>query len=276
MASAAQRLTEEELRIFSAKIRQHLAERPLDLDPVSHRERVAALLRQVGEASFYQLLGIVPTSTAQEIHEAYDRIARLVHPTNAPGLGLSGREGVLELLFERITLAYLTLSQPDRRKAYDRDLAPDVWAAAWAPAPGRRREEVLDIAQGYYERATALTAAEDFHFAVELLQQAVRIDSRPEYHALLGKLLAKNPRWLPAAAEHLRQAVSLGARDPELPAALEEILRRLETGETAEPEASGPPRTTRGRKRATPEVEVLDVYAEEFDVPLPERSKRWR
>ena len=260
METDVPRLSEEELRLFTAKIARRLSERPLDLDPASHRERVAGLLRQAGEASFYQLLGIVPTAATQEVHEAYDQIARLVHPVNAARLGLVGREAVLEMLFERITHAYLTLFQPDRRKAYDRELSPQAWSAAWAPAQGRRREEVREIAQSFYERAAALAEAEDFHFAIELLQQAVRADPRPEFYALLGKLQAKNPRWLRAAAESLRRAVELGARDPELPAALQEIQQRLESGEALQQEATAAAASpsARAAKKDVPDVEFLD------------------
>jgi len=260
METDVPRLSEEELRLFTAKIARRLSERPLDLDPASHRERVAGLLRQAGEASFYQLLGVVPTAATQEVHEAYDQIARLVHPVNAARLGLVGREAVLEMLFERITHAYLTLFQPDRRKAYDRELSPQAWSAAWAPAQGRRREEVRDIAQSFYERASALAEAEDFHFAIELLQQAVRADPRPEFYALLGKLQAKNPRWLRAAAESLRRAVELGARDPELPAALQEIQQRLESGEALQQEATAAAASpsARAAKKDVPDVEFLD------------------
>src|SRR3954452_12523807 len=101
MANDVHHPTEEELRAFSERIARRLAERPLhDLDAGFHQERVAALLRRAGEARFYPLLCMPPTATAQEIHEAYDQVARLVHPINAPRLGLEGREGVLEMLFE--------------------------------------------------------------------------------------------------------------------------------------------------------------------------------
>jgi curved DNA-binding protein CbpA len=254
MDSDVPRLSDEELQLFSAKVGRRLSERPLDLDPASHRERVAGLLRQAGEASFYQLLGIVPTAATQEVHEAYEQISRLVHPANALRLGLVGREGVLEMLFEQITHAYLTLFQPDRRKMYDRELSPNAWTAAWAPAPGRRKEEAREMAQHYYERATVLAEAEEFHFAIELLQQAVRADSRPEYFALLGRLQAKNPRWLRAAAESLRRAVELGSKDPELPAALQEIQERLQSGEAMQPAATA----AAAGKSDVPEVEFLD------------------
>jgi curved DNA-binding protein CbpA len=248
--------SQEELELFSEKIARRISERPLDLDPGSHRERVAGLLRQAGEASFYQLLGIVPTAATQEVHEAYDQIARLVHPANAQRLGLAGREGVLEMLFERITHAYLTLFQPDRRKMYDRGLSPNAWTAAWAPAPGRRKEEARETAQRYYERATVLAEAEEFHFAIELMQQAVRADPRSEYYALLGKLQARNPRWLHAASENLRRAMELGSHDVEISAALDEVLARIQSGEQLQSESASP--GGRDRKRDTPDVEFLD------------------
>lgn len=238
------------------------------------------MLRQAGEVSFYQFLGVVPTATAQEVHEAYDQVARLVHPLNAGRLGLAGREGVLELLFEQVTHAYLTLFQPERRKAYDRELAPGLWAAGWSLPAHRRREEISGTAQGYYQRAIDLAAAEEYHFAIELLLQAVRIDPRPEYHALLGKLQARNPRWLPAAAENLRLALKLGSKDEELPAALDQILQRLEAGEASapEPEVQPVPRTVSGisqaKKRGMPEVEVLDPDGD-FDVVRP-KPRKWR
>lgn len=268
MDNAVQRPTEEQLRLFAEKIGRRLTERPLDLAPATHRERIAGLLRLAGEATFYQILDLPPTATAQEIHESYDQIARLVHPSNARTLGLEGREGVLEMLFERITQAYLTLFEPERRKAYDRDLAPDAWGAASADADGRR-----EVARRYYERARELAAADEFHSAIELIQQAVRADARPEYHALLGKLQAKNPdpRRLRSAAENLQRALELGSRDSELRPALDQVLLRLQGG--VEPE---PPSARKGRPggREVPEVEVVDPD-DEIDVPLPER-KRYR
>ena len=276
-STASKRLTDEELHLFSTKIGHRLAERPADLDPGTHRERVAGLMRLAGDASFYRLLDVPPTSTAQEIHEAYERIARLVHPANAERLGLEGREGVLEMLFERLTQAYLTLVQPDRRKGYDRELEPSAWRAASSPAPGRRREEARDVAKRYYDRALELAAADDYHFAIELLQQAVRTDdSRPEYVALLGRLQAKNSRWLRAAAENLEKALKLGSRDPEVPAALAAVRQRLAAGEALRaPTAEVGIVSPSVRSQDPPEVEVLDPGGE-FEVPLPPGQAFWK
>jgi hypothetical protein len=279
--SFEQRPTDEELRLFLDRIGRRLADHPPDVDAETHRQRVARLVRDVGEANFYQLLSIPPTAKAHEVHEAYDQVARLVHPANAGRLGLAGREGVLEMLFERLTLAYLTLIQTDRRKVYDRNLDPGVWgSAASGAAPEQRQEEVREVAQGYYQRALELVADHDYHFAIELLQQAVRVDdSRPEYLVLLGTLQAKNSRWLRVSEENLQRATKLGSRDTELPALLARVRERLAAGEALRPPtADGASFSAAARRlgREDPEVEVLNPNGNEIDVPWPAPKKRDR
>lgn len=265
MENEAHRPTEDELRVFSERIGRRLASHPLDLDPHAHRERIAGLLRRSGEASFYQLLDLPPTATAQEIHEAYEQIAALVHASNAPRLGLEGREAVLEVLFERLTQAYLNLSNPDRRKAYDRSLTSDAWSQAWQPAPVQRREEAREVADSYHRRALELIATDEHYQAIELLREAVRISPQADLYAMLGKLQAKNPRWLRAASESLQQAIVLGAKDPDLPAALQEVQERLASGEWKADLSSG--LATRAARRRdswddSPDIEVLDPEEE--------------
>jgi tetratricopeptide (TPR) repeat protein len=262
METEVHRPTEDELRVFSERIGRRLADRPLDLPPDFHRERVAGLMRLAGEASFYQLLDLPPTAAAQEVHEAYDQVARLVHPANAARLGLEGREGVLEMLFERLTQAYLNLSQPERRKAYDRGLSTQTWSAA--PAPDQRREEVRDVAERYHKRAMELISNDDFYPAIELLREAVRISPQAELYALLGKLQAKNPRWLRVAEENLQQAMALGSKDPELAPALHSVQERLAAGEwrAIDPTTGTTSRAARAAKLDAPDVEVLDPEEE--------------
>lgn len=236
-------LTDEEARLFSERIARGLAERPLQILPREHREHVAQLLKQLGEGTFYHLLGIDPGSGAREVYDAYDRTARLVHPSHARRLGLDGREGVLELLFEQVTRAYLTLSDPDRRKTYDREAGPARWTALKTGSASLEEE-----ARRRFERAQTLAAAEDYHSAIELLQQAARLAPRADTYALLGLLQARNPRWSEDAAGSLERALELGSTDPALPTALAEVRKKIAAAEDdgAEPP---PPIPFRGKKR---------------------------
>lgn len=223
-------LTEEEYRLFSERIARVLAERPLTMPAREHRERVAELVKLLGDGTFYHLLGIDPASGAREVHDAYDEVARLVHPSHAPRVGLEGREGVLKLLFERATLGYLTLSEIDRRKKYDREVGPVRWTALRTSTASREDEARHSLA-----RARALAEAEDFHSAIELLRQSVRLAPGPEAYGLLGLLLAKNPQWLDESLEALERAMEMGATEPGLPEALKEVREKLaEEGKPSE------------------------------------------
>src|SRR4051812_19447775 len=62
---------------------------------------------------FYVILGLAPGASPAEIKRAYRRLSRLYHP------GLNPGDRAAEALFQRISDAYETLSDPDRRSQYD-------------------------------------------------------------------------------------------------------------------------------------------------------------
>ena len=60
----------------------------------------------------YQILGVIPTASADEIRAAYRRLARLYHPDLNSGPEAEAR-------MQQINQAYDTLSNPARRRQYD-------------------------------------------------------------------------------------------------------------------------------------------------------------
>jgi hypothetical protein len=226
-------LSDEELGLFSTRIGRGLTARPLAIELALHRQIVADLVGRVGEASHYDFLGVELGASDKEVHEAYDRLARIVHPSHAGTLGLAGKEGVLKLLFERATQSYLTLSHPDRRKRYDGEMG----AGDWRPGPKgeSREEEERQVARRYFVKASILAASEEYHLAIELLRLAARVDPQPEYYALLGQLEAKNPHWLRLAEASLERAIELGGHNPNLDA----ILTRIREEKAAAALAAG-------------------------------------
>jgi tetratricopeptide (TPR) repeat protein len=240
-------LSNEETRLFSERVERGLAAHALGLDPTVHRQRVAELVGRVGEATFYDLLGVGPGASADEVYAAYDRLARLVHPSHSEALGLAGKEGVLTLLFERATQAYLTLSHPDRRKRYDGELGDRLWSPGTSGGAARLEEE-HQVARRYFLRANVLAASEEYHQAIDLLRTAARIDPRSEYYALLGQLEAKNPHWLRLAEANLARAIELGGPSQGLEAALLKVRAERAAAETV-PEERGSGSPPSGLKR---------------------------
>jgi tetratricopeptide (TPR) repeat protein len=225
MADSLHAVTSHQLALFSERIARSLGERPLEIGGTEHRERVAAMVREVGGATFYQLLSVGPTASPEKVHEGYERVARLVHPSHAPSLGLEGREGVLEVLFERATAAYVTLSHPGKRRDYDREVGPAGWPES---APGKSRaEENRDRARGYFNRASAFAAREEVHFAIELLREAVRIDPQAKYYVLLGDLQTRNQNWLRQAVDSYARALEIGGPDPQVEEAMARVRQQM-------------------------------------------------
>jgi molecular chaperone DnaJ len=62
---------------------------------------------------YYALLGLAPGATASDLKRAYRRLSRRYHPGINPG------DRAAEALFERITTAYETLIDAERRRQYD-------------------------------------------------------------------------------------------------------------------------------------------------------------
>ena len=61
----------------------------------------------------YSLLGLAPGATPADIKRAYRRLSRRYHPDINPG------DKAAETLYKRISEAYETLVDPDRRRVYD-------------------------------------------------------------------------------------------------------------------------------------------------------------
>ncbi len=227
---APQPASKDVVHRYAEKVGRELESRPLALDAESHRSRLGDLLSRAAGLTAYELLGVEGTATGAEIHEGFQRLARLVHPSHADSLALAGGDRPLWFLFEQAVSAYLTLSQPERRRRYDERIQ-GLAASGARPAP--RKNERQELARSYYERAEALLDAEDFHFAVELLKQAVHTHPRPEYYVLLGRAQAKNPNWLRHAMDSYRKAMDLGAEDSRIALALGRICEAMENYEEA-------------------------------------------
>lgn len=226
---AGQLLERQVLNRFDERIRESLAQRPVALDVAAHRELLIDRLAKFGGMTHYELLEVAPSASIDEVHAAYERLAREAHPSHSSLLELENAKAGLQLLFERGTTAYLTLADPERRKAYDLEIGLDVVVGRVNQPVAQRAQEQRDLARQHYEQALAFAAREEYHFAIELLQLAVKADSsKSQYFLELGRLQARNPNWLRHAAESYRRAIELVPRDLASRLLLASLYERLE------------------------------------------------
>ncbi len=64
--------------------------------------------------TLYEALDVKKDATAAEIKKAYRKLVREVHPDRNPG------DEVAEARFKEVQAAYDILSDPEKRKSYDR------------------------------------------------------------------------------------------------------------------------------------------------------------
>ncbi|KAL6342178.1 hypothetical protein AAG906_004498 [Vitis piasezkii] len=88
--------------------------------------------------SFYELLGIPESGTLLEIKQAYKSLARKYHPDVSP----PGRVKEYTRRFIWVQEAYETLSDPQRRALYDRDLAMGL-QLAFSARKTYHRDEII-------------------------------------------------------------------------------------------------------------------------------------
>ncbi len=214
------------LERFHVRIEEDLDRNPIGIEIEAHRRKLADLMVRLGGLNYYELLGISVGSAADEIHAAYTRLARLVHPCHAKALGLEGMEAGVVLLFERATEAYLTLSDQDRRGQYQQKLGAFGDGSLFGRTEESRQEEVEKIAGSNFKMAQRLVARQDFYYAIELLNQAIRMEVRSEYLGLLAYCQAQNPQWYDKAISSYGRAIQLSPKDADLRVALGSVYEK--------------------------------------------------
>lgn len=169
-----------------------------DLDIDEERRRyVDDMFARLGALTHYEALGLAPTADKKEIKRAYFHLVGVVHPDRFFGKKLGPYKPRLEAVFARITTAYETLADRDRRAAYDGTIpgtgagAPPSSARmpAARPAPvdpetAAKRKAAMEALQARFaeaggkattlsESAARARAAGDLGAAVAAYQQAL-------------------------------------------------------------------------------------------------------
>jgi curved DNA-binding protein CbpA len=163
-------------------------------------------------SDYYELLGVSPSASSGEVRRAYARLAREKHPDRFMDPAEKERA---QRLFQEITHAFNTLSNPDRRAEYDRDREK--------PQPTTPEE----IATDGFARGQAALEAGQVEEAITLLRAAVYHGAQnAAYHAALGRALGRSPAHAREAVQVLERATQLDPRNAAAFAELAVVLAR--------------------------------------------------
>src|SRR5712691_1586422 len=178
-----------------------------------HAELVKNTYRRIDWLTHYELLGVKPDATPDQIQMAYFERGRLFHPDLRHREDLTQFAKELAAVFDRLKKAHGTLSDPQRRVEYDTSLAE-------APMPMPVGESATDpkareqLAAQSFKRARQLIAEKDYHPAVEMLREAIRfVPNNAEYRFALAQVELKNANWVEKALANLKEAARLAPRN---------------------------------------------------------------
>ncbi len=243
------------LQRFSERFERDLKENPLELSQEELKSRVTELLARLGAMNFYELLDVDPSAAVELVQAKYETLARQVHPANEEAYGLTGLKPMLAMLFERATQGYLVLSDAERRRQYNETHAIDI--AASKVTGVERDTEAKDLARQHFDQAQVLISRGEFHFAVELLQLAAKLDRRAEYYLTLARVQLKNPQWLSRAVTSCRVALELEPHNAEVRYQLGEIYEQLGEPERARAQYTAAAREDPTHVQANAKVRML-------------------
>jgi tetratricopeptide (TPR) repeat protein len=169
-------------------------------------EEILKLYEQVksGRSDYYEILGVQHTANHNEIKDAYFNYAKKYHPdriTSAPDPEILEKANYV---FAEINKAYETLSDPDKKDAYDskgykEDNHVDL-----------SQESMMERARILHRKAKTLYTLKKYWEASSLLDEAVKLDpNKASYFLLLGMSQMSIPHLRRRAADNLQMAIDL-------------------------------------------------------------------
>jgi len=207
----------------------------------SEEKDADALFGRLGAAAnFYEVLGVAPDATDDEIKQEYRSLALQFHPDrfhqSAPELRTK-----IESAFANILQAYETLSDEKQRAHYDkRSLKPGT-KAKLRGTNGMRPDKTSsqrERAEASFQRGINALTRQQYDEAIRCLAEAALLEPREaRYRANYGHALMSRPNMRRNAEFELQAAVRLESNNASYRMMLAELYKELGLIRRAEGEA---------------------------------------
>lgn len=193
-------------------------------ETVNEETDLESFLQRMGRAdTYYEVMDVPPTVTADEAKDVYYSLARRYHPDRFHLKSGTSLHAKLSSAFARITQAYETLTDVNARSAYDAGLERTKQFADSAP---RKKESVTESVDDFDREMDSENEAgqPEYNFregfgalqqnrinaAINHLAAAARaVPHEARYRAYYGRALASNERTRRLAENEIQAAVKL-------------------------------------------------------------------
>jgi curved DNA-binding protein CbpA len=171
------------------------------------RERLAATAAAMKKKDFFQILGVEPNASKEEIKRAYFSLAKEYHPDKHFGSYSAEVRNLAAEIFDLVSTAHDTLTDDEERERYVSDLAAGV------------RKDVSDevskilAAEGKFQKGEELFRKKQFRDAHASFKEAVELyGEEGEFHAYLGWSLFQTDPQANDVAERAIENIERGIR----------------------------------------------------------------
>ncbi|MCP2604834.1 DnaJ domain-containing protein [Candidatus Aminicenantes bacterium AH-873-B07] len=166
-------------------------------------EEILALERELDSLNYYQILKISPSASPEEIKRAYFTLAKLYHPDRFARNASPEVIKKAQRVFVKITKAYETLIDLDKRKEYD--------ASSIRGKVNHSKELELK-----FRKAKALYKQRKYREAIALIKEILKFrKDKGSYFLLLALCQSKIPAFHKEAEENFYEAIKLEPWNPE-------------------------------------------------------------
>lgn len=172
------------------------------------RETLAATLTSMRRKNYFEVLGVTPSATREEIKRAFFSLAKAYHPDKHLASSSAETRALSQHIYDFISTAHDTLTQPGERASYLASLSTE-----------NRRAEDADVgkvlaAEGKFQRGEEMMQQHLFAEAVKLFNEAIALyPDEGEFHAWHGwALFQAFPDRVEDALRALETAVSLNPK----------------------------------------------------------------
>ena len=166
-------------------------------------QEMRKMLELTEKATYYEMLGVTATSPSAEVKQSFHKLARKFHPDRH--MGQSDWIALLQELMSRLSAAYKTLMDEERRARYDKQLV-----TAGAFTLGQDKTESQETVDECLARAKENLRAHNFAGSILWLRKCVEIAPEvAKYHTMLARSLAAVPQYRQEAIGRFEKAIEL-------------------------------------------------------------------
>ncbi len=175
------------------------------------RERLVSKVAAMRRMDYFDILGLSPSASREEVKRAYFALAKEYHPDKHFGSASAEIRQLAGQVYELISAAHDCLADPEERDRYTRELSSGVKRDV-----GDEVGKIL-AAEGKFQKGEELLRQRDLKGALDHFKEAVQLYSEEgEFHAYVGwtqfQLRPDLEANTDAALSSLERAITLNPR----------------------------------------------------------------